>query len=323
MVARSLPPQLSLPDADLGTTVVGIEGDEWYVAVINDGPSSFLPAEVTISNPTFRINEENSTCLLAAAIPAGGSCTVALSYTPTAEGSSSAVLRVAEAGFDAVAIESNIAGAGGQPTLRIEPAGADLGTVTVGESGVEFQFDVGNIAPMIPTSLESFEITGAHASDFAFTTNGCIDRPLNPRATCSVGITFTPTAEGRRTALVTLGTPTGQYTTMVLAGDGRFEPSVNIARAEVVAGDAFIATADGYAANEEVTVVFSDDPANPVTATTDDDGRLFVQIEVPSNDLGGDRTVVVQSADGVVASSSVDVRADDTTYVGMPGFGLG
>ncbi|MEL6890117.1 MAG: choice-of-anchor D domain-containing protein [Actinomycetota bacterium] len=323
VVARSLPPLLSLPDADLGTTLVGVEGDEWYVAVINDGPSSFQPSEVTISNSEFTINEEKSTCLLGTAIPAGGDCTVALSYTPRRGGTSSATLRVAEAGFGAVAIESNISGAGGEPTLRIDPAGADLGVVTVGDRSVEFQFDVANIAAYVPTSLETFEISGAHADDFELTTNDCLDRPLNPRASCSVGITFQPTDAGRRTALVTLGTPTGQYTTMVLAGDGLFEPTVEIARTEVAVGEAFIVKGSGYEANSEVTIVFGDDPSDAVVASTDADGNVFVSMPVSSGVRGGDRPVVVQSTSGVAASSSVEIRDDERTLVGMPGFGLG
>lgn len=324
VVARSLPPHLSLPDADLGTTVVGLDGDEWYLAVINDGPSSFQPTEVTISNPEFTINEERSSCLLGASVPAGGNCTVYVSYKPTRPGASSAVLRVAESGFDGVAIESNLAGAGGEPTLRIDPGGADLGEVTVGDSSIEFQFDVQNIDPIIPTSLESFELTGAHATDFEFTTNNCVDRPLNPRATCSLGVTFSPTAEGRRTALVTLGTPTGQYTTMVVAGDGRFEPVVDVIASEVRTGENLVVTGSGYAADSEVTIVFGDGPGDAVTAVADAEGHVLATIQVAEGERTGKRTVVIQSGDVIAASPEVEVKAAEGSIpIGLPGFGLG
>ena len=324
VVARSLPPHLSLPDADLGTTVVGLEGDEWYLAVINDGPSSFQPTEVTISNPQFTINQERSSCLLGASVPAGGNCTVYVSYKPTRKGASSAVLRVAESGFDGVAIESNLAGAGGEPTLRIDPGGADLGEVTVGDDSVEFQFDVQNIDPIIPTSLESFELTGAHAADFEFTTNNCVDRPLNPRATCSLGVTFSPTDEGRRTALVTLGTPNGQYTTMVVAGDGRFEPVVDVMVSEVRTGESLIVTGSGYAADSEVTIVFGDEPGDVVTAVADAEGHVVATVPVSDGERTGNRTVVIQSGDVVAASSEIEIKSSEATVnIGLPGFGLG
>ena len=322
VVARSSDPLLSLPDADLGTTLVGLASDEWYVAVINDGPSSFRPTSVTVSDSRFEINDEKSTCLLANSVPAGGDCTVALTYTPTAPGPSSATLTVAEDGFGAVSVSATLAGAGGNPALRIEPAGADLGKVVVGEPSVEFQFDLSNIA-FNPTEITSFEITGEHAGDFEFTSNNCAFRPLNPRAACSVGITFTPSDAGRRTALVELATRDDQYTTMVIAGDGEYEPVVEIGSESVDAGQEFLATGSQYPPNTEVVVVFGDGPNSSVTALTDADGNFSVVVPVDPNERGGDRTIVVQSASGAAASAPVEVVEDHLPYIGLPGFGLG
>lgn len=322
VIARSSDPLLSLPDADLGTTLVGLASDEWYVAVINDGPSSFQPDSVTISNPLFVINEEKSTCLLANSVPAGGSCTVALSFTPSGPGSSSAVLDIAETGFGSVSVSASVEGAGGNPALRIEPAGHDLGVVTVGEQSTEFQFDLSNIA-FSPTEITSFVITGAHAADFSFTSNACAFRPLNPRASCSVGVTFKPSDAGRRTALVELTTIDDQYTTVLLAGDGEYAPVVEIDAESVEVGRDFVATGTKYPPNTEVTVVFGDGPNSSVTTVTDDAGNFVVTVEVDANERGGDRTIVGQSASGAAATAPVEIVADDQAFVGMPGFGLG
>ncbi len=324
VVARSGDPLLSLPAVDLGTTLVGLQSDEWYVAVVNDGPSSFQPTSVTISNSLFKINSDSpqNTCAVGASVPAGGSCTVAVSYTPTKPGASSATITVAEEGFGAVSVSTTLKGAGGNPALRIEPAGADLGVVTVGEPSVEFAFDLSNIA-FAPAEITSFEITGAHASEFEFTSNNCAFRPLNPRASCSVGVTFTPTDAGRRTALVELSTRDGQYTTMVLGGDGEFAPVLEIASDSVDAGRDFIATGAQYPPNTEVTIVFGDGSDSSVTTTTDENGDFAVIVPVKSDERGGDRTVVVQSASGAVASAAVEVIEDEQVAVGLPGFGLG
>ena len=324
VVARSSDPLLSLPAVDLGTTLVGLQSDEWYVAVVNDGPSSFQPTSVTMSNSLFQINSDSSenTCAVGASVPAGGSCTVAVSYTPTKPGGSSATITVAEEGFGAVSVSTTLEGAGGNPALRIEPAGADLGVVIVGEPSVEFVFDLSNIA-FAPTEITSFEITGAHASDFSFTGNNCAFRPLNPRASCGVGVTFTPSDAGRRTALVELSTRDGQYTTMVLGGDGEFAPVLEIATGSVDAGRDFIATGSQYPPDTEVTIVFGDGSNSSVTATTDENGNFAVTVPVDPNERGGNRTVVVQSASGAAASAPVEVIEDDHVVVGLPGFGLG
>ncbi len=323
IVAQSSNPLLSLPDADLGTTLVGVKGDEWYVAVINDGPSSFRPTSVTMTNSQFQINEETSSCLFASSVPAGGSCTVALSYTPSAAGGTSGTLTVAEEGFGAVEVSSTVAGAGGEPALRIDPAGADLGLVTVGEPSTEFQFDLRNVA-FVPTEITSFEITGEHAAEFEFTTNLCAFRPLNPRAACSVGITFTPTDAGRRTALVQLATRSGQYTTMLVSGDGEYEPVVTIDTDSVEAGADLFASGSQYPPNTELTVVFGDEPNSSISVVTDETGSFAVLVPVDQNERGGERTIVVQSSSGAAASAPVEVvPVDDQAYIGLPGFGLG
>jgi hypothetical protein len=322
VVARSSDPLLSLPDADMGTTLVGLASDEWYVAVINDGPSSFRPTSVTVSDPRFEINPEKSTCLFDISVPAGGDCTVALTFTPSAPGASSAVLTVAEEGFGAVSVSATLEGAGGNPALRIEPASIDIGTVVVGEPSVEFQFDLNNIG-FSPTEITSFEISGAHAADFEFATNNCVFRPLNPRAACSVGVIFTPSDAGRRTALVELATRDDQYTTMVLAGDGEYEPVIEIDTESVEAGRDFLAAGSQYPPNTEVTIVFGDGPNSSVTAVTDGDGSFLVRVPVDPNERGGDRTIVVQSDSGAAASAPVEVVEENQIYIGLPGFGLG
>ena len=326
IVARTSPPRLSLEGADLGTTLVGVESDEWYVAVINDGPATFRPVDARVDDPEFTINRESpqNTCLLGAAVPAGGSCTIAIRYRPTSTGSDTATLTVFEEGFGAVEVSGSLAGEGGEPVLRILPAGIDFPTIEVGQSGVERQVDVTNVS-ILASEVGSFDITGDHADDFEITTNACVDRPLNPRAACSVGVTFTPSDAGRRTALLELSTVTGQYTTAIMAGDGEFAPEVALGADEVEAGGAVWATGEKYPPNTEVVVVFGDAPGDTITVTTDEQGAFAVPVPVGPDERGGSRRIVVQSENGAAASAPIDVIQTPTqqTHVGLPGFGLG
>ena len=322
VVAMSVDPTLSLADADLGTTLVGLESDEWYVAVINNGPTSFTPSLVTVSDGHFDVNLDASTCSLGASVPPGGDCTVRLSFTPSSARSFSATLTVGEEGFQAVSVSSRLTGAGGEPTLRTDPAGADLGFVDVGKSSPEFQFDVQNIS-LVPSSVAEVRVTGAHASAFAVTSNSCPGHPLNPRATCGVGITFTPTDAGRRTALIEIVSPSGQYTTMVAAGDAQYAPELVLIVDEIEAGREFLAGGSGYPPNAAIIVVFGDGAGETVTTTTNADGSFFMIVPVALNERGGDRTIVVQTSDGTVASTPVDVIEETNNMIGLPGFGLG
>jgi hypothetical protein len=321
VVALSSMPSLSLADADLGSTLVGLQSDEWFVAVINTGTSSFVPAKVSVTGRQFTINSEGSTCALGVAVPPGGNCTVKVTFVPSAPGPTSATLTVAEEGFQAGSVSSKLMGAGGEPTLRTAAGGA-LGSVVVGATSNEFLFDIQNIS-LAPTSIKSVTVRGTNAADFTVSSNNCVNRPLNPRATCSVGVTFTPTSSGHRTALIEIVPANGQYTTAVLEGDASYAPTLEFAAVEVAAGESMVVTGHGYPADTDVTIVFGDGSGNRTIARTTTLGELTLNVRVPEGEHGGRRTVVVNGAHGAVASGAIEIVPAGDESVGMPGFGLG
>ena len=322
VVTIETPPSLALAEGDLGTTLVGFESDEWYVAVNNDGPTTFTPSKVSVSDGRFRINEELSTCALGAPVPPGGDCTVRLTFTPSAPGPLSATLTVAEEGFQAVSVSTTVRGSGGDPMLRTDPAGHALGSVVVGQSSAEFLFDVENIS-LLPTAVADIRVVGPHPGDFLVTSNSCAGRALNPRSTCSVGVTFTPTAAGQRSAVIELATPTGQYTVMVPDGEGRYEPQFALDTTEVEAGREFGVGGGGFPPLTPVSILFGDDPRSRADLVTNEFGGFLALIPTLESEFGGERTVVAQAADGTTASSQVLVIARPDPMAGLPGFGLG
>ncbi len=319
-VALSSMPALSLADADFGSVLVGLESDEWFVAVINTGTSSFVPAKVSVTGRQFRINSEGSTCALGVAVPPGGNCTVKVTFVPSVPGPASATLTVAEAGFQAGSVSSKLLGAGGEPTLRTAAGGA-LGSVVVGAASSEFLFDVQNIS-LVSTSVKSVTVRGVDAGDFTVSSNNCLNRPLNPRATCSVGVTFVPTASGRRTALIDIVPANGQYTTAVLEGDATYAPTLEFTNREVAAGDDMVLVGHGYPPDTDVTIVFGDGRGDRTLARTTAMGDLLLIVPVPEGEHGGVRTVVVTAAQGSVASAPIEIIPADAASVGLPGFGL-
>jgi hypothetical protein len=322
IVALSSPSRVALADANVGTTVVGLESAGWFVSLVNEGPSAFDPATVTVDDRRFTIDPDESSCVIGTLVPAGARCNVSFTFTPTSEAAVSATITIAEHGFEALSVSATVSGAGGDPTLQIYPGGGDFGEVAVGDSATEFLFDVSNVS-FLSSSVERVEIVGADASEFAITTNNCADRPLNPRANCAVGVTFTPSEAGRRTVLIEAFTPQGQSTSVILAGDGVFEPELVTLEGTVQAGEEFVLGGSDYPANTELVVVFGDGPADKVNVTTNDGGGFIAVIPVQLNASGGARQVVVQSALGVAAVTPMEVIEHDTMYIGLPGFGLG
>lgn len=322
VVAISSPPTLSIAEADVGSTLVGFTSDEYFVAVINNGPATFTPSTVKVSDGRFAINRNEGTCVLGAPVPPGADCTVRLTFTPNAPGPVSATLTVAETGFGAVSVSSTVRGTGGDPTLRANPGGQDLGAVVIGQTSPEILFDVENIS-LAPTSVSSIEVSGANPDDFAIASNSCDGKVLNPRATCSVGITLRPTGPGHRTALVKVVTPLGQYTTMLAGGDGRYDPVFEVAAGEVEAGSDLGVGGSGFPPNTSVSILFGDDSANALVVSTNADGGFLVWMPVDLTQRGGQRLVVAQAGDGSVASAIVEVIEQPSSSAGLPGFGLG
>ena len=325
IVALSSPPRLSLPDADVGTTIIGLESTGWFVGLVNEGPSAFDPAIVTIDDSRFAIDADNSTCVIGTSVPAGSDCKVQFTFTPTSEVAVNATLTIAEEGFEAVSISSRLGGSGGEPALQISPGGADIpGEILVGESAPAYLFDVGNIG-LVPTSVERVEIQGEYADDFAVTSSNCVDRPLNPRANCAIGVTFTPTDNGRRTALIEVFTPEGQSSSIIIAGEAVFEPTLATFESEVRAGESFLLAGTAYPAGAQLIITYSDSQGQPIEIDTvaNEKGDFFVLVPVDINEFGGDRQIVVQSPDGVAAVTQIGVVAETEQHSGLPGFGLG
>ena len=322
VVALSSPPRLSLADADVGTTVIGLESAGWFVGLVNEGPSGFDPGAVTINDSRFIIDAENSTCVIGTLVPSGGRCNVAFTFLPTSAAAVNATLTVSEVGFDAVGVQSQLSGAGGDPALQISPGGADLGPMVVGQDAVEFLFDVSNIS-FVPTSVSRIVVGGENPDDFRVSSNNCADRPLNPRASCAVGVVFRPTDAGRRTALIEVFTPEGQSTSAIFAGDGVFSPAVATFTDDVQAGTEFYLSGALFPPNEVLTVVFGDGPSTSVTVTTDDIGGFVAVIPVAPNERGGWRRIVVQAPGGAAATVPIEVIENTQQPIGVPGFGLG
>jgi hypothetical protein len=315
-------PTLTLSDADLGSTLVGLTSDEWYVAVINSGPTTFVPSEVTVDDDRFEIDRAASTCALAAPVPPGGDCMVRITFTPTEPGPVAATLTVAERGFQAVSVSSSVRGTGGDPAVRTNPAGGDFGSVVVGDTSSEFLFDVENIS-FVPVTVSSVLVGGTDMYDFAVTSNSCFGRLLNPRATCSVGLSFTPSASGQRSAMVEIMTDTGAYAVMLASGQGRFSPSLVVDRPEVEAGSTVGIGGSGFPPSTAMSVFFDDDPGERLEFATNEFGDFLLEVPVSATERGGDRVLVAQAADGTGATAPLEVIELPSAMVGMPGFGLG
>jgi hypothetical protein len=126
----------------------------------------------------------------------GASCTISVTFRPTAPGARSGLLNVRTSAGATFSASLSGSGAGG---LTITPASHDFGRTIEFTMSQSFGYDVTN------TSNVTFAGVQMTSSDQQFTfASRCSPRlPLAPGASCLVTVTFAPVGVGPRQATLT------------------------------------------------------------------------------------------------------------------------
>lgn len=137
---------------------------------------------------------ENNTC--ANTVAGGQKCDVNVIFTPTATGTRNGTLTVSFGGSIPSQTVS-LGGTGTAPVVTLAPASLSFGDQTTGTTSGAEQVTITNDGTG-PLSISSFQTT----SEFA-ATNTC-GGPVAAGNSCSVQVTFTPTASGSQTGTLTI-----------------------------------------------------------------------------------------------------------------------
>ncbi|HZM28103.1 MAG TPA: choice-of-anchor D domain-containing protein, partial [Gemmatimonadales bacterium] len=166
----------------------------------------------------------------------------------------------------------------GVDKLRVDPSSKDFGSVALGQSSSATTFTITNTGTA-PTGSLAVSMGGANLSSFAIGANTCAGQTLAANATCTVAVTFQPTAAGAAAGeLSVTGTP-GGTARAALAGNGLASGALAIAPAtqdfgSVVAGQnsattTFTITNPGAAATGALTVALSGGDSSQFALTSD------------------------------------------------------
>lgn len=204
------PARLALsPMSDVfNSTLVGASSPTRIFTVTNTGgvaSTSFTPTLGGTHANQYAVNVNGCTML-----PAGNSCQVMVTFSPTSAGLKSATLTVsATEGGTAM---STFSATGVTPaTLTIAPAGFDFGGVPINSNSSLQQFTVTNSGDQASATVQT-STTG----QFAIATDGCAGQSLAPAGQCTLQIRFTPLSRGAKsgTLVVTDGAATSMVTLM-------------------------------------------------------------------------------------------------------------
>jgi hypothetical protein len=191
---------------NFGSVATGATSPAQTVTVSNPTGSAASVTAVSASGDFARTN----TC--GTSIPAHGSCTVGVTFKPTATGARTGTLTVTAGGTtDTVALSGT--GTAPGPVLNAAPAALSFASTVVGSSTAAQTVTLTNSGTTAAT-VSAVSATG----DFA-QTNTCGTVAVG--ASCTVSVTFRPTAGGARTGTLTVtGSANNSPTTVGLSGSG-------------------------------------------------------------------------------------------------------
>ncbi len=178
------PVTLSVSTLSFGTVLVGLTSSAKSVTLTNHQSVSLTFSSIVTYTP-FAIS--SNTC--GTGIAAGATCSVGVTFSPTATGAPTGELTFTDNAANDTIQNVNLTGTGGAP-VTVSPASLKFSSTTVGTTSAAQTVVLKNV---LPTSVTLS--TPVASAGFAVASNTC-PASLAPGLTCTVGVNFTPTEVG-------------------------------------------------------------------------------------------------------------------------------
>ncbi len=199
---------------NFGSVATGSTSPAQTVTVSNPTGSSVSVSGISVTGDFAQTNN------CGASIAANASCAVSVTFKPTAAGSRTGTLTV-NAGGVSNAVSLSGTGTAPGPVLNANPASLTFGQTVVGNTAASQSTTITN------TGTTTATVSGITATGDFSQTNNCASLAVN--ASCTVTVSFKPTAGGTRTGTLTVtSNANNSPTTVSLTGSG-IDSTTNIA----------------------------------------------------------------------------------------------
>lgn len=197
----TLPAVQLLPTSlDFGPEVVGTSSAPQTVTLRNSGGADLTLTSVAITGTnTADFILGANTCT--GTIAPGATCTSMVTFTPTATGARSANLTFTDNALDSPENVPLTGTGSSAAAVTLSPTSLTFAPQTVGTTSAALPVTLTN-SGSATLNITSIAVTGANLTDFA-QTNTC-GTSVAAGASCTISVTFTPTATGTRSASVTI-----------------------------------------------------------------------------------------------------------------------
>ncbi|MFC5863373.1 choice-of-anchor D domain-containing protein [Acidicapsa dinghuensis] len=200
-----------------GSTLVGETSTAQSVTLTNTGTASLTITSVGITGSGATSFTQTNNCV--GTVLAGKSCTINVSFVPTAAGSFSAAVSVTDnATGSPQSVSLTGTGAVPAPAVGFSPSSLSFAAQAVSTSSTA-QIVILTNTGTASLVISSVGVTGTNAAAFTETDN-CVGTVLAGNA-CTINVTFTPTAAGSLSATVSVtDNASGSPQTVSLTGTG-------------------------------------------------------------------------------------------------------
>jgi hypothetical protein len=205
------PVTLSPTSLSFGNVLIGTNSSK---AVTLSNNQSVPLTNINVSISGSAAYTQVNTC--GTGIPANSQCSITVTFAPTSSGTQTGTVNISDSASNSPQTVS-LTGSGLLP-ISLSPNALNFGQQSVGTTSGVKKIVITNHEKVL-VNFTNITINGTNASDFA-QTNNCTSLPAG--ATCSVNVTFTPSAKGTRTGTLTLtDSATNSPQTAKLSGTGR------------------------------------------------------------------------------------------------------
>ncbi len=191
---------LNPTNVNFGNQNVGTTSAAQTVTLTNTGTISLTVSSITLTGTNASEFTETNNCPASLAVNA--SCTLSMTFTPSANGARTASVGISDnaAGSPQPLLLSGT-GVTPNPAVTLSPTSLNFGNQNVGTTSVTQPVKLTNTGTLAMT-ITGITLTGTNASDFAETNNCPASLAVN--ASCTISATFTPSATGARTGNVSI-----------------------------------------------------------------------------------------------------------------------
>lgn len=219
---------------DFGQLLIGNSSAPLEITITNTGSIALNVSNIALADVTdfsLDLAGGSSPCNATSfALAGSSSCTVSVTFSPTATGALSTTLTVSSDDADEANVVVNLDGSGtnvAEADINVTPAIYSYGFVTIGNTTPEVLFTITNNGT-VDLLVSDISITGANAAEFNLNLNGgspacAVSNPtITPTNNCKITVSFTPQSDGARNASIVIlsNDPDSDTLTITITGTG-------------------------------------------------------------------------------------------------------